>query len=177
MRICWITIGSVFRFVFILLFIFETSSCRSRKGENSIKTSTEWEKIERRLGVSINQQSEILYYKEVCNWLGAPYKLGGNTPQGTDCSGFVTVIYERVFGIKLPRQSAQQAEQLKPSEKRKLKPGDLYFFNTSGKGVSHVGMHLTDDFFIHASTQKGVIVSNLSESYYSKAFVGYGNAR
>jgi hypothetical protein len=177
MRICWITIGSVFRFVFILFFIFEASSCRSRKGENSIKTNAEWEKIEKQLGLSIKQQKEILYYKEVCDWLGAPYKFGGNSQQGTDCSGFVVAVYERVFGLKLPRQSAQQAEQSKSCEKSKLKPGDLYFFNTSGKGVSHVGMHLTDDFFIHASTQKGVIVSNLREIYYSKHFVGYGATR
>lgn len=174
MRIYSIITGSVFKAFALIFFISAFPSCRSRK---PVVENASWSVIENKLGIKLDQYQDVNYYREVSNWLGVPYKFGGNTRSGTDCSGLVTVVYEVIFGKKLPRQSAQQKEQSKPVENRKLQPGDLYFFNTSGKGVSHVGMHLSEGYFIHSSVQKGVIVSNLREAYYAKNFVGYGTFR
>jgi hypothetical protein len=174
MKTYWTITGSVFKIGLFVVLLGAIQSCRSRKPQSE---SVEWGEIEKKLGINVSKQSDLPFYKEVVKWLGAPYKFGGSTPKGTDCSGFVKTVYEVVFKQKLPRQSAQQFKSAKSTTAKKLEAGDLYFFDISGKGVSHVGMHLADDYFIHASTKKGVIVSSLKETYYSKSFVGFGTFR
>jgi probable lipoprotein NlpC len=104
------------------------------------------------------------------SWLGVPYRYGGNTRDGVDCSGFVC----NVFGAlerRLPRTSSQQAGAGEPVTLYDALPGDLVFFNTSGSGVSHVGILINSSEFVHASTSKGVIVSSLGEKYYRERLV------
>lgn len=114
---------------------------------------------------------------EAMTWQGTPYKYGGaEKGEGTDCSGLVLRVYEKVTGVKMPRNSLKQAEFCK-----KLKPGDavagdLVFFAT-GKDpdrISHVGLMLDDDRFIHSSTSKGVCISSVSTPYYTRTFKMYG---
>lgn len=174
MKTCWIITGSVFRFCVLIALLSTIQSCRSRKVQSE---KNPWGDIEQKLGIKIQQQVDLAYYKEVVKWLGTPYKYGGNTLKGTDCSGFVLTVYEVVFNKKLPRQSTQQHKEARPVTAKKLAPGDLYFFDINGKGVSHVGMHITEDCFIHASTQKGIIVNSLKEAYYAKSHVGFGSFR
>ncbi len=107
--------------------------------------------------------------------LGSPYRSGGTTPAGFDCSGFVTYTMNQ-FDITLPRSSAEMARSGKRILKKDAKAGDLIFFNTSGGGVSHVGI-VTENSdgiikFIHSSTSSGVIYSTTAESYYARTFVG-----
>lgn len=113
---------------------------------------------------------------EANKWLGTPYRYGGNTRNGVDCSGFVLQVYNNALDIKLPRNSAKQYEfcsQVKPSD---LIAGDLVFFATSrgSSGVSHVGLYVGDGKMIHASSSKGVIVTNITDDYYKRTFVGAG---
>lgn len=113
---------------------------------------------------------------EANKWLGTPYRYGGNTRSGVDCSGFVLQVYNNALDIKLPRNSAKQYEfcsQVKPSD---LIAGDLVFFATSrgSSGVSHVGLYVGDGKMIHASSSKGVIVTNITDDYYKRTFVGAG---
>lgn len=107
--------------------------------------------------------------------LGAPYRGGGTTPAGFDCSGFVNYTMSQ-FDVVLPRSSAEMAQTGKRILKSEAKSGDLIFFRTSGRGVSHVGIvtENTDGIikFIHSSTSNGVIYSSTAESYYSRTFVG-----
>ncbi len=109
-------------------------------------------------------------------YLGAPYKYGGDTSKGFDCSGFTFVVYEQ-NDYKLPRRSSDQAltgDLIKITE---VKPGDLLFFATGGGSrVSHVGIvhdigQSGEVKFIHASTSKGVIISSLNETYWNKAYL------
>lgn len=107
--------------------------------------------------------------------LGSPYRGGGTTPAGFDCSGFVNYTMSQ-FDIELPRSSAEMSRIGKRILKSEAKSGDLIFFNTSGGGVSHVGI-VTDNNdgilkFIHSSTSSGVIYSSTSEGYYARTFVG-----
>ncbi|WP_329805989.1 C40 family peptidase [Flavobacterium facile] len=107
--------------------------------------------------------------------LGSPYRGGGSTPAGFDCSGFVNYTMSQ-FDIELPRSSAEMSRIGKRILKSEAKSGDLIFFNTSGGGVSHVGIVTENNDgilkFIHSSTSSGVIYSSTAEGYYARTFVG-----
>lgn len=118
--------------------------------------------------------SEII--AEARRWIGTPYVHGGKSRRGTDCSGMVMVIYEEKAGVRLPRNSARQQEFCAPVRRSELAPGDLVFFSSSvrGKRISHVGIYIGDDRFIHASSSRGVMVSNLNEKYYASHYHSAG---
>jgi len=106
------------------------------------------------------------------SYRGSRYVRGGTGARGFDCSGFTRHVYAK-YGINLPHCSRSQANYGKPVERKDLKPGDLVFFATYRKSISHVGLYIGDGKFIHASTpRKGVIVSSLNESYYAARYRG-----
>ncbi|GGF96146.1 C40 family peptidase [Paenibacillus abyssi] len=102
--------------------------------------------------------------------VGTPYKWGGTTTAGFDCSGFILHIFNQ-YNVELPRTSRSQAETGTRVTKDNLRPGDLVFFNTSGKGVSHAGIYIGDGQFAHSSSSRGVRISNMSDTYYEKRYV------
>jgi len=99
------------------------------------------------------------------NVMGTKYMRGGTTARGFDCSGFIGYVYKKV-GVQLPRTSAGMYGTGNSVKKSNLKAGDLVFFNTSGKGVSHVGIYIGNGKFAHSSSSKGVSVSKLNDPYY-----------
>lgn len=113
---------------------------------------------------------------EADKWIGTPYLWGGNDRNGVDCSGFVTQIYLKALGIKLPRTSKTQHEYCTPVDRNKLQPGDLVFFATTKTHdrVSHVGMYIGDGMMVHSSSSRGVVISGLNENYYTRTFFGAG---
>lgn len=132
-----------------------------------------------RLGVDINLQDNHKLYLEASNWIGVPYRPGGDSKRGTDCSGFVRQLYRKVYRMQVPRNTEDLKKESRKVAKRSLREGDLVFFtsNRSRRKVAHVGVYLKDGKFIHASTSKGVIVSRLSENYYSKHWISGGRIR
>lgn len=160
----------------ILGFLFFLVSCGASKptriyhkssGDNTLKGNSTKNK-------SSQQVAKILSDAE--NYLGVPYKFGGTTSSGFDCSGFVLKVFEE-NNLKITRRTTEQAKEGIEISLKELKKGDLLFFaTTGGKRVSHVGIVHTiknsgEIQFIHASTSKGVIISSLNENYWNKAFL------
>lgn len=105
-------------------------------------------------------------------FLGLPYRWGGASPAGFDCSGFVCYVYRQVYDVSLPHNSSALYKKTKTVTLRNSARGDLVFFSTDRRGrVSHVGIYLGAGRFIHATSSRGVIISHLSERYYKRRFI------
>jgi cell wall-associated NlpC family hydrolase len=103
---------------------------------------------------------------------GAPYRDGGETPRGFDCSGFVQYVFAQ-HGVSVPRDVRRQFQIGTQVDPAILAPGDLVFFTTVAPGASHVGISVGGDQFVHAPSGRGVVrVDNLSAQYWSNRFVG-----
>lgn len=129
-----------------------------------------------RLHLDIDAKDNHKLYLEAARWIGVPYRPGGMTQKGTDCSGLSTQLYKRVYRITLPHSSQSQKDQARHHIARsKLQEGDLVFFGNgrSKKRVTHVGVYLKKGKFIHASN-RGVVVSSLDEPYYRKCWISGG---
>jgi cell wall-associated NlpC family hydrolase len=104
--------------------------------------------------------------------IGIKYSYGGTTKSGFDCSGYVSYVFKQ-NDIHLARTAASMHASGTSISKANLETGDLVFFNTSGNGVSHVGIYIGDGKFAHASTSKGVRVDKLNDPYYwGERYVG-----
>lgn len=133
-----------------------------------------------RLGMDIDRKDNHALYLEASRWIGAPYRNGGNSRWGIDCSGLTSQIYRNVYRQPLHRSAEEQRLlDCHKKSKRNLREGDLVFFHNGSRKrrASHVGIYLKDGRFIHASTSRGVIVSHLNEPYYRKHWLSGGRVR
>ncbi|MFA4868485.1 MAG: NlpC/P60 family protein [Pedobacter sp.] len=113
-------------------------------------------------------------YKFITDWAGVQYRYGGLDKRGIDCSGFAFLLQKDIYGNNLPRRSRDQADAVKKKSLGSLKEGDLIFFSFGGGEIDHVGVYLNNNFFVHASTTRGVVVDDLSIPAYQRAFVKAG---
>ncbi|MEE4608450.1 MAG: C40 family peptidase [Desulfobacteraceae bacterium] len=114
----------------------------------------------------------VAFKSELEKFLGVPYRFGGVSQKGIDCSGFAKRLFAEAFGIRLPHNSSAISrlnflEDL-PADPNELRPSDLLFFGSQKGRIDHVGISLGEDKFIHASRSKGVIVSSLQNSYWRR---------
>lgn len=121
------------------------------------------------MGVAVDATSNLKLYKFIYEWIGTPYRFGGNTKNGIDCSAFAKTIYQKVFNTTILRNSRDIFSMVDPLGKDELKEGDLVFFKIKSRSISHVGVYLGDNRFAHSSSG-GVKISNLNEPYYSRYF-------
>jgi probable lipoprotein NlpC len=115
---------------------------------------------------------ESLLMSTVKELYGVPYKSAGTSMKGFDCSGFTRYVFQS-FGVDLPHSSAAQYSLGTAVTRKDLKPGDLVFFNTNGRSVSHVGIYIGNNTFVHSASGIGVVKTKLTDPYYwSKRYVG-----
>ena len=126
------------------------------------------------MGVAVNATTNTKLYQFVYDWLGTPYRLGGDSKRGIDCSKFSLAVYENVFNTTIGYNSRNQYANVTPVSRKELQAGDLVFFKIRSKSITHVGVYLGDDKFAHASSSKGVMVSNLNEAYWKRYYYNGG---
>lgn len=107
--------------------------------------------------------------KQLEEWQGVPYRYGGLSKQGVDCSGFTYLTFAEQFGIRLPRTTRSQVKKGIEVDQSELLPGDLIFFNT-GYQQRHMGVYVGKKQFIHASSSRGVMISRLDNPYWQSAY-------
>ncbi len=128
------------------------------------------------MDIDIEDITNFTMFHFVEDWLKTRYRYGGTTKAGIDCSAFTGLLLATVRGIKLPRTARQQYAASDKISREEIKEGDLVFFNTRG-GVSHVGVYLANDYFVHASSSEGVTISSLNDAYYSRRYIGSGRVK
>ena len=115
-------------------------------------------------------------FEFIDDWYGTPYRLGGTTKKGVDCSAFSQFLFASVYGLSIPRTAREQYSLTNRISRTELKEGDLIFFNTRGS-ISHVGVYLQNNKFVHASTSGGVMISDIFDEYWVRKFVGVGRLK
>lgn len=125
------------------------------------------------LNTEVEQLEDTHLLEFVDEWYGTRYRYGGTTKSGIDCSAFVQAIYVSAFAVSLPRTARDQYRYSRIISATEMKTGDLVFFNTTG-GISHVGIYLQNNKFVHASSAYGVTVSDMFDPFYITRFIGIG---
>lgn len=161
----------------IFLFIIIAAGCASKKNANKQSHHASKDAIVEFAtthGITLNKHSNKELYALVADWYGVPHKDNGCEKTGTDCSCFVQMVYAKIYQINIGRSSSDMFKNTKRIDKHLLQEGDLVFFTTKGASVSHVGIYLNNDKFVHVSSSKGVAINGLNEAYYTKTFKGCG---
>lgn len=130
--------------------------------------------IDKLSNVTNSNSKKERFLLEIVSYLNTPYRYGGESRNGIDCSAFTQNVYKNSLNIKIPRTAREQFKTWETFEdKNELKFGDLIYFDTSKKYFpGHVGIYLDDNLFAHASSSSGVIVSSLENNYYSNKYIG-----
>ena len=174
----WLAVGFIF-----------LSSCSSHKelahttrksssvAEKASKEKALREKYAPLLGIPADDVTNYSLYSFIDEWYGTPYKWGGKTHDGVDCSDFVDILYNQVYNNPLTGNCSNLLEMCKTVKLEDLKEGDLIFFKINSSSVSHVGVYLTNNKFVHASVHSGVVISDLTTAYYKKYFYKAGRIK
>jgi cell wall-associated NlpC family hydrolase len=162
-------------YIFLLVIVLVLAGCQGtpRYGGGHHQDEGSHQVSRKDQSAAINYAVDPLKMGEIIDrYLGKPYTGKGIKEKGYDCSEFVGAVYLEYSSIHLPRQSEDMFKAGRIVEAGDLYFGDLVFFDTGGQGVSHVGIYIGFDEFVHASTTNGIIISNLNDKYYRKRFVG-----
>ncbi|MEO6547408.1 MAG: NlpC/P60 family protein [Ferruginibacter sp.] len=117
--------------------------------------------------------TNIRLYNFIEEWWATRYVYGGADRNGIDCSAFTGKLLSEVYGLNVPRMAKDQYKVCEKLTMEALVEGDLVFFDRKG-GISHVGLYLGDNYFVHSSVHDGVTISSLTDEYYSKKFISGG---
>ena len=141
---------------------------------NSIEATTLQIKYSGIIGVLATELSNTWLLQNIDYWMGTKYCMGGSTENCIDCSAFTQTLMQSVFHIQLPRTSQQQFDASKKISDDELQQGDLVFFHTTGKEISHVGVYIANNKVVHASGSNGVTRGDLNDSYWKPRDKGEG---
>lgn len=180
-------VNLLLKFVFAITIALIISSCASSVRFTSDKSlagkSSKTEKVEKtEKKDSKNKNKDIpndafseKIIKVAESWLGTPYRYGGETRNGVDCSGFVLQVYT-ALGVQIPRTSNLQYDFVKKVDFDDKKTGDLIFFSKNNK-INHVGIYIGSGEMIHASSSSGVVKQSINDAYFEDKIAGIGRVR
>jgi cell wall-associated NlpC family hydrolase len=166
-------------FLFIALgFVLACNPSKKISKDNSTTTENleSYKKYAKLFGVEFSGTEDQKLLEELSTWIGVNYVYGGESKTGTDCSGMVQTVFKTVYNISLYRTAFDLAKNCDTVSKANLTCGDLVFFKINNTKISHVGIYLAHNKFIHASS-KGVMVSDLTEAYYTKYYYSAGRVK
>ena len=144
------------------------------EGKNVIETCTPLQfKFAQMMNVEVETMTNTKLLNFMDEWWATRYRYGGTTKKGIDCSSLTRTLLKDVCGVSVPRRAREQYRVSTKLKRDELIETDLVFFNTRG-GVSHVGIYLANGYFLHSSVHRGVTISSLNETYYSKKYIGGG---
>ncbi|MFL5763832.1 MAG: C40 family peptidase [Bacteroidia bacterium] len=178
----WTFLRRLIYFSLLLFISMAGSSCRSHKETVSKDPEVKESKNVRKkyavlLNVDPDKVDNIKLYSFIDDWYGVPYKYGGKAKSGIDCSNFTCTLYANVYGRSISGTSSSLYEQCKTVSKKDLEEGDLIFFKIDSDKISHIGVYLQNNKFVHATTKKGVMIDDLDEAYYQKYYYKSGRLR
>lgn len=151
-----------------------TTAAIAVTGSAVIENSTALQfKYAQLMNVEVEAITDTKLYEAIEEWWGTRYRYGGTTKRGIDCSALTGTLLIQAYGFAPERTARAQYAQCQKINREDLQEGDLVFFNTRG-GVSHVGMYLNNNYFVHSSTSSGVTISSLNDDYYSRKYIGGG---
>lgn len=161
-----------FAFVLSAFLLISCGTARRSVQPSSQPVSSAGKKSSLPSAMSVSRYSAVKssLHQALQNWEGTPYKFGGTSERGIDCSAFMQVIFDNYFGIKLPRNTKRQLYAGTGVRRNALKAGDLVFFKT-GRKTLHVGVVVEDDEFLHASTSQGVTISSMDDYYWKSRYL------
>ena len=169
-------------FACLILTCIVYSSCKSKKiftdaSRSKPSSGSLTERYAAILNVKEKEIANERLYRFIDNWMGVPHRTGGMDNKGVDCSGFTILLEKEIYNKTLPRTARLMAESVKRKYENELEEGDLIFFDFDGQKFSHVGVYLHNNKFVHASTSKGVIISDMKDSWYYKYFSRAGTVK
>ncbi len=181
--------------IFLVACIFLSTACKTgrktiaaknKKNDKTVKSKSELspkdkaikEKYAQALGVDEKDINNLKLYYFIDEWMGVPYKYGGNDKNGIDCSGFTGLLYREVYNKNVSGPTSTLIDLTNIIDEKELKEGDMVFFHIEKKGkVSHVGVYLQNNKFVHATTKKGVMINDLNENYYKQHYFKSGRLK
>ncbi|OOQ58958.1 C40 family peptidase [Mucilaginibacter pedocola] len=156
-------------FLSVLAAQAQTKTVPAPAAESDEQESLAKDYLSQIMGVAFSATSNMKLFNFVHDWIGTPYRFGGSSKRGIDCSAFTRQLYSDVFNLTIRRSSRDIFGMVNPVGKDDLKEGDLVFFKIHSRSISHVGIYLGNNRFAHASS-RGVAISSLDDAYYSRYF-------
>lgn len=126
------------------------------------------------LDASVERLTNLMLLQNMDHWWGTHYCMGGSTETCIDCSAFTQIMMRDVYKTGVPRTARAQYDNSARIDLQNLQEGDLLFFQTVGRDISHVGIYLTNNKFVHAATSEGVTISDLNDPYWRTRYKGAG---
>lgn len=150
---------------------------RDHPRDRNTGLSATYKKYSSKWGIELTGKEDVEFLEAIDGWLGVPYVYGGESKQGTDCSGMIQTLYKQIYGISLQRSANDMQKDVDFIDLDKGILGDILFFKINFKTVGHVALYLGQRKFIHATVSRGVIISCLDEAYYSKRYYKCGKLK